>query len=271
MQVLWSWSSTEIDLGGTYTRKDLVLPGPISLTNTAALPSYTVTLTAKFDGAAPTDVSTIDVELWPQSSPVKANLRGPSGDVRADRTIIFNATSSADPDDPSNGREPFNIQWECTREDFPEPCFPGKAYGLQNGLTWSIDGTLLTPGKQHTFVARVSKGNRNDMAAVTIKPTAADIPTGRLVRVCGSACREKHSADMPLSLSLVADAASAGATVTWSSDQVNQMSSYNGECNCWYGLSVKGAEWCTALTGCAKCYCQGCVQLSICVQRKARL
>jgi hypothetical protein len=185
-------------------------------------------LTAKFTGSS---VATqYNVTLSPQASLVKAVLRGPSGDVRTDRTIILNATSSMDPDDPTNNKEPFQIDWRCERDDFPAPCFPGKEYGIQRGLTWTINGSLLTAGRKYTFTANVKKsGSRSDKASLVITPTAAAIPTGRILRVCGGTCPEKHSAEKDLSLSVVADGGFAHAVVAWSSDQLPDLASFDGE------------------------------------------
>lgn len=225
MQVVWSWTTSGGLTLGTYHRKDLVVPGPITLDPVAP---FTATLTAKFaDQVAET---VINVTLTPVPSSIKANLRGPSGGVRADRQIILNATSSVDPDDPTNSRKSFSVDWECIRDDFPNPCFPGKAFGNQRGLTWTIPVGVLESGRVHTFKAIIGKDDArpSEVAGLTITPKA-DIPSGRLVRVCGAACPEKHSADMPLALSMVLDASSAGAKVTWASDQVPRLADFNGK------------------------------------------
>lgn len=193
----------------------------------------TVTLAAKFKGAADVTATTVEVVLTPEGSPISAVLRGPSGDVRADRTITLNAASSVDPDDPSNNT-PMEVEWRCQREDFPNPCFTGTDFGSQNGLTWSIRAGLLSPDLKHVFTVNLRKvtgdATKHASAFLVVTPKAAAIPTGRLVRVCaGTACPEKHSADMPLALSLVTDAASAGATVTWTSDQVKSINSNDGK------------------------------------------
>lgn len=185
-------------------------------------------LTAKFKDAEPT--TTVDVFLTPQASPVKALLRGPSGDVRADSTITLSATGSVDPDDLTN-TSPFQVTWDCTREDFPTPCFSGKAYGTQTGLSWSIPASLLAVDKKHTFTAKISKADgRSDAASVVITPKAAAIPTGRIQRVCATpTCPLSHSADAPLSLSVTLDSTSADAAIAWKSDQLAGISSNDGK------------------------------------------
>jgi hypothetical protein len=209
----------------------LVIPGPVAGV-TAGTP-VTATLTANFKGAAPGTETTVVVGLTPQASPISAVLRGPSGDVRADRPITLNAASSVDPDDPSNNTL-LEVEWNCQREDFPNPCFTGTDFGTQSGLTWTIPAGLLSPDLKHLFTVNLAKGtdpNKKEASAfLVVTPKAAAIPTGRLVRVCaGAACPKKHSADVPLALSLVTDAASAGATVAWTSDQVKSINSSDGE------------------------------------------
>lgn len=224
----WSWTSLDwANFPDGYTRKDLVIPGPVA--GVTANTSITVTLTAKFKGQADVTATTVDVVLTPLASPISVVLRGPSGDVRADRAITLNAASSVDPDDPSNNT-PMEVVWSCQREDFLNPCFTGTNFGSQNGLTWRIPAGLLSPDLKHVFSVDLKKGTKRDSAFMVVTPKAAAIPTGRLVRVCaGAACPEKHSADMPLALSLVTDAASAGATIAWTSDQVKSINSNDGE------------------------------------------
>ena len=230
VQVDWEWTAygwpqfAQLYPNG-YKRKDLAIPGPVP--RVPAGP-FTMVLTAKFTGSA--DATTYNVTLNPVPSPVKAVLRGPSGDVRTDRSIVLNATSSMDPDDPTNNQEPFQVVWQCVRDDFPAPCFTGKDYGTQSGLTWTVPGSLLTAGRKYVFTATVMKsGGRSDTAGLLVTPTAAAIPTGRILRVCGAACPEMHSADKDLSLSLVADTGFADSTIAWSSDQVAGLASFNGE------------------------------------------
>jgi hypothetical protein len=227
LQVEWEWRAynwpqfTSLHPEG-YKRKDFVIAGPVPRD------SFTLELTAKFTDAS---VATqYNVTLVPEASPVRAVLTGPSGDVRTDRSIILNATSSVDPDDPTNNKEPFQIDWQCVRDDFPAPCFSGKDYGTQRGLTWNISGSLLSAERTYTFTATVKKSDgRSDKASLVIKASAAAIPTARIVRVCGGACPEKHSADKDLSLSVVADAGLADATIAWTSTQVDGISGFDGE------------------------------------------
>jgi len=225
LQVDWSWQAYDwAEFPTNYTRKDLVIPGPVA--GITAGQQKDVSLSAKF---ATGTATVINVTLKAVASPIQAILRGPSGDVRSDRTIALSAAGSIDPDDPMN-TQPFSIKWDCTREDFPTPCFSGTSVGTQSGLTWSIPGSLLASGVKHTFTATVSKSGRQDAASVVLRPTTAAIPTGRIQRVCAAAaCPLKHSADAPLSLSMVADSGSANAKVAWKSDQVTGINSNDGK------------------------------------------
>lgn len=45
-------------------------------------------------------VTSLQVTLTALASPLSVVLKGPSGDVKADKTIALDATSSSDPDDP---------------------------------------------------------------------------------------------------------------------------------------------------------------------------
>lgn len=205
-----------------YNRKDLVLPGPL-----AGSGNKIVGLQAWF-ADTPAQTVAINVTLTPIASPLKAMLRGPSGDVRTDRTIVLNASSSVDPDDPAN-TQPFAVNWDCQRADFPTPCFTGTSYGMQRGLTWMINGSALQPGVQHTFTATISKPGRTANAAVVVTPTQAAIPTGNIRRVCSALCPPRHNSDVDLALSLALDAGSAGATIAWSSDSLPNLANFNGK------------------------------------------
>ena len=169
------------------------------------------------------------VSLTAVGSALKAALRGPGSDiVKADQLITLDASGSLDPDDP-NGNKPLSFAWECVRADFPAPCFASTDRGTQKGARWTLNATLLTPDIEHTFRVIVNKGSRSATApAVKVTPRAAKIPLARIVRQCGvggeQSCPDRHSVDKALSLSLRVDPSSAGATWTWSSEQVPTIS-----------------------------------------------
>jgi hypothetical protein len=229
-QVVWSWTAYDWNsFPAAYAFKDLVIPGPVA--GVTADTPVIVGLTASFEGGSVS--TTINVTLTPKASPLQAVVNGPSGDVRADKPIVLNATRSLDMDDPTNNKEPFAISWSCVRADFPTPCFPGTTYGAQRGLSWAIDANLLTADVAHTFTATVSKtsGARSASSSIVLTPRSVAIPTGRLVRLCaGAICPPRHSSDVPLAISLLADAGSADAAVTWTSDQLKTINTNDGEC-----------------------------------------
>jgi hypothetical protein len=88
------------------------VPGPIVGVNHGAI--YNVTLTARFAGAAQAAFDW--VLLTAQGSPLKASLRGPSGDVKSTAVFTLDASASVDPDDPSDAVEPMRYEWAVRRE-----------------------------------------------------------------------------------------------------------------------------------------------------------
>jgi len=61
-------------------------------------------------------------------------------------------------------------------------------------------------------------GNRaaNTFTTITVVDGTLPIPTGKIIRQCGSTCPAKHSADQPLSLSLQLDKGYEAASISWS-------------------------------------------------------
>lgn len=230
MQVEYLWESldtpawTAIPAG--YNKKDLVIPGPVPGASGPKL----VRVTANFAGAAA--ATSVSVTLKPLASPLVAKLRGPAGDIPDTRTIVLNAAGSSDPDDPQ-GANPLTVIWECIRADFPQTCFTGiNSFGKQDGLTWTLPASLLTANIEHTFRVTVARadGSGSVSDAVTLKPTTAKVPTGRIRRVCGvSDCPIRHSADDALSLTMALDAGSESATVTWSVEQMPSLAPVTGQ------------------------------------------
>jgi hypothetical protein len=230
LQVEYLWEAVDPPtwsaIPAGYNKKDLVVPGPVP-GNSA---DKVVRVTARFVGSGAS--TSMNVTLQPQASPVAARLRGPSGDIPDTRTVVLNAAGSADPDDPQ-GVNPLAVTWECIRADFPQTCFAGiNNFGKQDGLTWTLPANLLTPDIEHTFRVTVTRASDGSSASdyVTLKPTAAKIPTGRIRRVCGvGACPERHNVDDALSLTMALDAGSEAATVTWSVEQVPSLAAVTGQ------------------------------------------
>lgn len=236
IQVEYSWTpATAWDaIPAGYSKKDLVIPGPVA--GIAAGQSINVTVTAKFTGATAADATTAVVTLTALASPLRANLKGPQGDVKSDRDIVLSAAGSRDPDDPQ-ATKPLAVSWDCVRADFPAPCFTGAAAGTKDGLTWTIPAGLLATDVQHTIVANVSRTYANgtvnndaaDQAQVSLTPRGGAIPTGRIRRVCSGPCPPNHSADSALIVTLAADAGSEAATVAWSSEQIPTAGTVTGK------------------------------------------
>jgi hypothetical protein len=229
LQVEYAWESIDdtpwAAVPANYKRKDLVIAAPVP--GITAGDTKKLRLRAKFVGSSLE--STAEVTLVAIGSPLIADLKGPSRDIRNDRTIVLDGSKSVDPDDP-NGNRPMVVEWECVRADYPSPCFAGTNYGEQRGTQWRFEADLLQDDIQHTFTMTVSKGSgaarRSDTASVSITPrsSAKSIPTGRINRVCsGATCPNRHNADAPLALSLALDASAAGASIVWKSDQLSNL------------------------------------------------
>lgn len=229
LQVEYTWESIDdtpwAAVPANYKRKDLVIAAPVP--GVAAGDSKKLRLRAKFVGSSLE--STAEVTLLAIGSPLVAALKGPSGDIKNDRTIVLDGSKSFDPDDP-NGNRPMDVSWECVRADYPSPCFAGTNFGEQKGTQWKFKADLLQDNVQHTFRMTVSKGSgaakRSDTAVVSFTPRSADkkIPTGRITRICsGATCPTRHNADAPLALSLALDATAAGSSIAWKSDQLSNL------------------------------------------------
>jgi hypothetical protein len=230
LQVEYTWESIDTPtpwaaIPANYKRKDLVIAAPVPAVT--AGDTRKLRLRAKFVGSSLE--STAEVTVVAIGSPLVADLKGPSGDIKNDRTIVLDGGKSVDPDDP-NGNQPMVVEWECMRADYPSPCFAGTNYGEQKGTTWRFKADLLQDNIQHTFRMTVLKGTgaakRSDTATVSITPRSAakKIPTGRINRICsGAACPTRHNADVPLALSLTLDANAAGGSIAWKSDQLSNL------------------------------------------------
>lgn len=248
-QVEFSWESLDSDLAlppRAARQKDLVLPPPVAATPGM---TYRMRLRARFAGSQPELASESDVMLYAVGSPLVAELRGPAGDVRSDRTIVLDASASRDPDDPA-GSVPLTFGWTCTRADWPVPCFANVSRGelVGGGARWILPLPLLEQDIAHTFrmiLGKASSGDARSAAAeltMTPRSPVLPIPTGRLSRLCGraggvpgsaaaalvaalasntaTACPQRHGVDAPLSLLLRLDAGFESANITWLSEQV---------------------------------------------------
>lgn len=202
-------------------------------------------LTVWFSGSKDTS-SSADLVLRAVGSPLVADLKGVSGDIKNDRLIRLDASASSDPDDPA-GNVPLQYTWTCTREDFPAPCFSGSSWGDINGARWELPASLLAVDKLHTFRVTISKvsgvDSRSDTDEISLTPRPAQlpIPTGRIIQLCSrgnsasnaatsasGTCPDKHNSDGPLSLQLKLNAGFEAAAVTWQSPQLANLTSTAG-------------------------------------------
>jgi hypothetical protein len=210
LQVRYLWTSPDwTAIPADYTRKDLILPAPVS----AVIGStYTVRLVAGFTGLISRVNSTISVTVKALGPPLVAQLSGPKGEIPQTRTIHLRATGSQDPAEPS---APLSYRWECVRADFPVPCFSGNERGTQSGDTWTIPGGLLGAGVAHTFTVTVTRDTRSASQQLVVTPRQGAVPTGSIVRLCtGAACNQPHNTNQPLSVSLRLQGSNA-QDITW--------------------------------------------------------
>ncbi len=112
VEYLWQANVSSLVPAALATRRTLRVPGPIlGLVHGTV---YNITLTSKFAGSA--NSAQDSVLITAQGSPLKASLRGPSGDVKNNAVFTLNAASSLDPDDPSDSVEPMRYEWVARRE-----------------------------------------------------------------------------------------------------------------------------------------------------------
>ncbi|GFR51061.1 hypothetical protein Agub_g13383 [Astrephomene gubernaculifera] len=200
--------------------QDIVLRVNVSYAGISSVAAGTDTVTMTAVGAAPS-----------------AKLSGPSGDVADDTTLVFNATTSTDPD-TTRDLQSLSYTWDCKREDYPAPCFTGADQGDSTSSpgVWQLAPGLLTSGVLHTITVTVSKAVSQGAsplsatASVSFKPrsTALPFPRGTLSRQCSAAeCASPHNTDKDLTLMLVMESQFREATVTWSSAEIDGIAGVN--------------------------------------------
>ena len=109
-------------------------------------------------------------------SDLVVGLRGPSGDVGADRYVQL-AAEAADPDDPGTGG--FSYVWKCVRPDLGAlPCLAGGGEGSADSI-WRFGAWQLGAlGKPHLLSVTVTKGGWSAGASTSIVPREANTPSG---------------------------------------------------------------------------------------------
>lgn len=157
-QVEYLWTSQDLPswaaIPTNYRVKNLVVPAPLANTQPQA---YKLRLTANFKGSS--QVATADVTMTAIASSLVAALKGPAGDVRSSSTIVLDASSSRDPDDPKN-IQPLTYTWDCQSDKYPEACFDSADQGQQADGKWTFSAGLLDEGSTYTFTVTVSKDTR---------------------------------------------------------------------------------------------------------------
>ncbi|GIL87895.1 hypothetical protein Vretifemale_15941 [Volvox reticuliferus] len=235
--VTWSWTSPTGWSGlpaSVQSGQQLIIKGPLKNVTHGQSISLRVTATYSGGGSGSADV----VVLASGSAPL-ASLKGPTGDVLDNTTLLFNATASSDPDNPSDPRGAIKYSWDCRRSDYPTPCFTSSEQGSQEQGLWTLPPGLLSSGIWHTITVTVYKNVTEGAtplsatSSVSFRPRSATtpFPRGTLSRLCAAAaCSAPHSTDRNLTVLLQLAApyntASTAVTVivTWASAEAPAVS-----------------------------------------------
>ncbi|GLI60874.1 hypothetical protein VaNZ11_003092 [Volvox africanus] len=223
--VNWLWTSTWAGFPGNgVATQQLYLAPPLLAKHGTEIK---LRISASYSGS---NISSYDeVTMVTLGSKPIARVRGPSGKVPSNGTLIFNATSSRDPDITPDLQQ-LQYSWECRREDYPNPCFNGAEQGDQStDGVWQIPASLLTTEIRHTIIVTVNK-----VVPIGTSPLAStastefelsapgSFPTGNLTRQCSpDQCAKPHNTadDLVVLLTLDTDFIT-GTTVVWESKDV---------------------------------------------------
>ncbi|KAG2442588.1 hypothetical protein HXX76_002673 [Chlamydomonas incerta] len=239
LQWLWTAPSGWVGLPNSgYAGPRLVLPAPVP-----ALPGQViflrVTATDPQTGASAFE----DIAVTAQPSPPIAQLAGPTGAVAPSALLVFNASTSRDPDAQAlaaaaGAASSLGFSFTCQREDLA-PCFSGTPQGIlsEGGRVWSLPAGLLKAGVWHTISVNITKqvqavGSIDDSAlhavaklSVRVSGGAAE-PRLQLSRLCAtSTCGQPHSSGEDLRVRLALDPQLRGFEVRWSSEEVPSLAS----------------------------------------------
>ncbi|GLC70413.1 hypothetical protein PLESTF_000971100 [Pleodorina starrii] len=231
----WSWSGQNAaavallrSSGATTTSQQLFIKGPLS----SVVHGQTIPLrvSARYtDSAKGVEPVTADVTFTAVGSDPVAKLSGPSGDWPETSPLVFNATTSYDPDTGgASSSQSLTYSWRCSLADGSStPCFLTSQRGDSTTTpgVWTIPAGLLTSDTWYLITVTVSKAAAlgstplSSTSTITFRPRSAakPFPQGALSRACSLAgCSGLHSTDMPLMLSLLLDGNSGSANVSWS-------------------------------------------------------
>ncbi|GIL50461.1 hypothetical protein Vafri_6653 [Volvox africanus] len=223
--VNWLWTSTWAGMPGNgVATQQLYLAPPLMAKHGTEIK---LRISASYSGSS---ISSYDeVTMVAVGSKPIARIRGPSGKVPSGGTLIFNATSSRDPDTTPDSQM-LQYSWDCRREDYPNPCFTGAEQGDQATASgvWTIPASLLTEGIRHTITVTVSKvvpigtSTLASTASIEFEVSApGSFPTGNLTRQCSpSQCAKPHNTADNLVVMLALDTQFInGTTVVWESKE----------------------------------------------------
>ncbi|GIL88894.1 hypothetical protein Vretimale_16895 [Volvox reticuliferus] len=224
--VNWLWNSTWVGWsGGGVVLQQLFLSPPLMAKHGTEIK---LRIYASFDGSSTSSYDEVTM-IGLGSKPI-ARIRGRAGKVSKTGTLVFNATSSRDPDTTPEMQQ-LEFSWDCRREDYPNPCFTGTEQGDWDTTpgVWQIPASLLTAGIRHTITVTVNKVVPIGTSALTSSTSmqfevaeAGSFPTGTLSRMCSpDQCAKPHNTADDLAIMLAMDAGfSTGITVIWASEDV---------------------------------------------------
>ncbi|GIL86916.1 hypothetical protein Vretifemale_15113 [Volvox reticuliferus] len=238
----WQWTGQDASaialLNGTSkTSQQIFIPGPVS--SVIHGQSLTFRVSGSYvDAGEGVEPATSDVTFTAVGSDPVVRLTGPSGDWPDNSPLVFNATTSSDPDVIGTSiQQVLTFDWECSLyDDDSTPCFLNATRGdmLSTSGVWTIPSGLLATDKWHIITVTVSKAAAagssplQSTAFIKVRPrsTAQAFPRGTISRVCSLlGCSGLHSTDLPLVLSLQLDDAARNAAVTWSCEDITTLNS----------------------------------------------
>ncbi|GMH46038.1 hypothetical protein BSKO_14002 [Bryopsis sp. KO-2023] len=224
------WSALE----GGYTRKNFILPGPV--TTAQAQNDYNIRLTATLKDASGVIQGSVtqDVLLHAHGSPITPRIEGKYGDVLLSGDVCMDVSASIDPDDPEQ-QSSFAVVWTCEKNEIGgEACFTGTDQPDIEGSQLCIPPELLTAGEWYYYTAKIMKTDvglttvtRSASATIVFRPIPADskVPLGSIEMQCGALdCPAYFNPTDLINLMVTVDSSYASeTTIEWSCDGIDDL------------------------------------------------
>jgi len=111
------------------------------------------------------------------AKPLVGSIAGGDRNVRVDRPLLLNASTSRDPDAPELGVTGMVFAWSCVRAVSQAACFSGSELSANTALiTVPASSLSVSSGDSYVFSVIVTKGSRTASARVTIDISALPVP-----------------------------------------------------------------------------------------------